>query len=178
MGDYRLKQVAKRCEVSERTARRWRDGNDWRWIRACEEFEQRDQVAREQREKDELRERARQAIENDPLQYLAEDDFWQNPDDILPMKRLNLGLLAEDLSQVMNRLGFLITLESKIHEKANTLEELEKLPDSPDKQNWTDCIKIRDTLRALADRILPPDEVSPGVLKWFREGCPSKDLQK
>jgi len=32
-GDYRLKQVAKRANISERTARRWRDSNDWRWKR-------------------------------------------------------------------------------------------------------------------------------------------------
>jgi hypothetical protein len=39
MGDYRIRVVANNAEVSERTARRWRDTGDERWERYLAGFE-------------------------------------------------------------------------------------------------------------------------------------------
>jgi len=36
--DWRLLAVARRCNVNERTARRWRDANDPRWAQAMEQI--------------------------------------------------------------------------------------------------------------------------------------------
>lgn len=174
--DYRLKKVADHCDVSERTARRWRDSNDWRWVRACEEFEKRDRMGSQQREEAERRERARETMEKDLIKYLWDDDFWQEPYDLIfPPKRIDLGLIAEDLGQVIARLGMLLSLESKVFD---LVENESEAPDGPDKQNVLDCLKIRESLRAVADRILPGEGVSPDVIKYWRAGCPDKDLQK
>jgi hypothetical protein len=171
MGDYRLKLVADRCQVSERTARRWRDAKDWRWVREMEKIEKEGSrpapVPVETADPDPLTpEEVTGPLKprKEGWELLLDCDSWTIRGEDLPnMSRLDISCCAEDASVLLNRLAFLLAQENDAFK--NVTEMTINWGENFSDPEVAEILKARDILKKVAEKTHP----DPNYWPAFRE---------